>query len=130
MKRKNIIVSLLPILLIPLFLFAVDFYRRNLSFIAVICPFRFFLGIYCLGCGGTHSIYAIASGHFLQALKYNPLVFTVFVLAVLYWLENILAVFGKRVKIFPVNRKFYLTVSGILIVFFILRIFLPILAPL
>jgi hypothetical protein len=42
------------------------------------CPFHYFLGLNCLGCGVTRACVSLLSGHVVDALRYNPLVLLVF----------------------------------------------------
>lgn len=43
------------------------------------CIFRKNWGIYCPGCGGTRAVIAFLHGHFLESLRYHPVVmYTVF----------------------------------------------------
>lgn len=39
-------------------------------------PCRFYesTGYYCMGCGGTRALIALFQGHFLQSLRYHPVV--------------------------------------------------------
>ncbi len=52
-------------------LFAARFYHR-LPAHPPACGFRTATGIPCLGCGGTRSARALASGDFLAAIRFNP----------------------------------------------------------
>jgi len=38
------------------------------------CPFKALSGLPCPTCGGTHALAALAGGHFVEALRFNPLV--------------------------------------------------------
>jgi len=37
------------------------------------CPFRFFTGLTCPGCGTTRALHELMHGHFLAAFMLNPL---------------------------------------------------------
>ena len=37
------------------------------------CPFHAMTGLWCPGCGSTRGLHALAHGHLLQALRFNPL---------------------------------------------------------
>ena len=128
-KLKSIIISALPIVLVPFMYFFVPFYRNNIGNHIMPCHIRLFLGIYCMGCGGTHCVYELSEGHILKALKYNAVLVFVILYLIIRWIENVFSVFGKNIKIIPESRKFYLTVSGISVAYFILRNFIPQLAP-
>lgn len=129
-KRKNIIISLLPLFLIPLVFLAAYIYQHYIRVFVLPCPFVTIFNAYCPGCGGTRCIYALLSGDVLLALRSNALYFAGFVFCGLFWLENILASFGKGIKIIPrSSSKFIVAASGIAILYIILRNFIPIIAP-
>ena len=49
-----------------------------------VCPFRYFTGYYCPGCGSLRALHQLLHGNVAAALSYNPLaVLTVPV--ILYW---------------------------------------------
>jgi len=47
------------------------------------CLFHKFTGLYCPGCGGTRSFFALICGHVLTSLYYHPLV--VYIALCLIW---------------------------------------------
>ncbi|MBR1592967.1 MAG: DUF2752 domain-containing protein [Ruminococcus sp.] len=128
-KFKNIIFILSPLILIPAAYLIVSFYRDRISIYIPPCLIRTFTGIYCPGCGATHCIYELSSGHILKAVKYNAVIFGLIVYAVLLWAEKILSAFGKNIKIIPANHAFYAVTAGIAVLYFIIRNFIPLLAP-
>lgn len=127
-KHKNLIITLLPLILVPLGYFAASVYDKIRHFVFP-CPFNTFWHIYCPGCGGTRAVYALLELDFLRALQCNAMYCAFFLLCVLFWLENLLALMGKNVKIIPRSRVFIITASGITLVYLILRNFIPVLAP-
>lgn len=128
-KQKNLAAVLSPIVLIPLLIIGMHVYRVFMQHHIFPCVIRTFTGYYCPGCGGTHSAYALAGGHILTALHYNPIVPLAALSLIIAWIEKTAAFFGKRIKIFPESKAFYLILSGILIVFYIARNIIPALAP-
>ncbi len=123
---KNRLVKILaPILIIPLIYLILNF-TGKFSFP---CPIRIFTGIYCVGCGGTRCIKAIFHGHFLLAIRQNLIVFSGVIFLVMMWIQNIFSLYGKKIKLIPENRLFYTAVSGILIIYAVLRNFIPEIAP-
>lgn len=38
-----------------------------------LCPFRYFTGYYCPGCGSIRALHQLLHGHLLIAMSYNPL---------------------------------------------------------
>ena len=87
------------------------------------CPFRFFLGVSCAGCGMSRSALALLQGHVREALAYHPLIFLVPVMFYsIYRCQEKNDMIGKGL------------LAGILFIFFLvwlIRIFLgdPIVAP-
>ncbi len=119
-RIKKIIILSAPVIVIPaVWLLTVAFRKYMIP-----CPVNFFTGIYCIGCGGTRCIEALLKCRPLLAMRQNFIVFsgTVFLLSL--WIQ--LAT-GK--KLIPENRFFYITVTGILIIYAVLRNFVPEIAP-
>ena len=52
------------------------------------CPFRFFLGIPCPGCGITRALFSFVTGHIHEAFHYHPLFLVMPVFALLMMLKN------------------------------------------
>lgn len=127
-RRKNLIVALLPIILIPLVLIIAHFYSKIRAFILP-CPFYGFLGILCPGCGGTRAVYALLELDFFRALRCNAFYCEAALLCFMFWLENALSLSGKEIKIIPRSRAFIITASGITVAYLILRNFIPMIAP-
>ncbi|MBQ8296431.1 MAG: DUF2752 domain-containing protein [Ruminococcus sp.] len=128
-KRRNLIITLLPAIIIPLAYLAAFVYQRYIRIYIFPCPINFFMHIYCPGCGGTRCVYALLSGNILRALRCNAIYTTIVFFCVLVWIENLAALFGKEVKIIPRSKAFYIIASGIAAVYFILRNFIPAIAP-
>ncbi len=128
-RRKSLIIAFLPLAAIPLAYLVAYIYFRYVKIYIMPCPVRGFFHICCAGCGATRCVYALLRGDFLSAVRCNAVVVGLIFLLVLYYIENILALFGKRVKIIPRSNAFFYIATGIAAVYFILRNFLPILAP-
>ena len=74
MKRKTALgVVFILALLVGIYLYAhydpsdYGFYPK--------CMFHFLTGYDCPGCGSQRALYNVLHGHFIMALRYNPLVF-------------------------------------------------------
>jgi len=50
-----------------------------------LCPLRYFTGVYCPGCGGLRSAYAVAHGQFGTALGCNALAVAGYLLFAVVW---------------------------------------------
>lgn len=120
-KIKRIIIFFMPFIAVPFLLPAIELFRKY----SLPCMLNFFTGIYCIGCGGTRCIEALLRGNLILAVRENLIVFSGAVFLALLWLQ---AVTGKR--IIPTNRIFYITVTGIFIIYAVLRNFIPEIAPL
>lgn len=128
-RRKSLIISLIPLVAIPLFPAVTGLYRSYLAPHMPPCVIRLFFGVYCPGCGATHCMYDLAQFRLLSALHNNLIIIAAALLLLLYWLQNLLFVFGKRVKLIPASDSFYLAAVGIALVYTVLRNFFPFLAP-
>lgn len=84
------------------------------------CFFRDIFDIYCAGCGGTRMIISIFKLDFYQAFRYNPLMFIVLILGVIFIIYNIiLKAIGK--KLFIPKLKWWILLYIILVIYMILR---------
>lgn len=128
-RRRNLIIVISPALIIPILLLAGNIYQIYIRKFILPCPVYTLFRIYCPGCGGTRAIYALLDGDFMLALRNNALYFSCFIMCLLFWLENLIALFGRDVKIIPRSGKFLLAASGIMLLYIILRNFIPFLAP-
>lgn len=119
-KIKRLIILLAPVLIIPAMWFALKVFRKY----SIICPVNFFTGIYCIGCGGTRCIDALLKGDLLLAIKQNLIVFSGVIFLIAIWIQLLT---GK--KIIPENRIFYISVTGIFMIYAVIRNFVPEIAP-
>ena len=118
-----------------LLLLAALFYPQLLALEHVAADYLFFCqfynltGLYCPGCGGTRSLTALLHGHFLLALHENPLVPALLVIILLFYIERIGILFGKKFRLLPRNLYFWFTLAGLHLVWALLRNFIPALMP-
>ncbi len=93
------------------------------------CLFHLVTGYYCPGCGNTRSADALLHGNIPLALRNNAVLpFLVIILIILY-IELILSVLGKPRKLLPRKTWFWWLVGGVFAVYFVVRNFVPWLAP-
>ncbi len=120
-KLKRTIILLVPVIAVPALRLVLRAFRKY----SVPCPINFLTGIYCIGCGGTRCIEALLRGNLLLAVRQNFIVFSGAVFLTVLWIQ---LVTGK--KLIPENRFFYITVTGIFVIYAVLRNFVPEIAPL
>ena len=94
------------------------------------CPINSILHIYCPGCGTTRAVTSLLHGDILTALRQNAAVVVLIILALAWYIELVLRVFGKNVR-FPLihNAKFFYILAAIWIIYIVVRNFIPAIAP-
>lgn len=120
-----------PLLLILVIIFYQPFLwiERFVADYILFCPLYELTGIYCLGCGGTRSLTALLHGDFLLSLHENPTTPALLLIFILFYIERVAALFGKKLKLFPRNMVFWGICFVLLVVWDILRNFIPELMP-
>lgn len=68
----------------------------SLTDVPLPCSFRAATGLYCPGCGGTHAVYALLSGHFLESIRFHPFVLYTALGFLIYLLWNAAAALVNR----------------------------------
>jgi hypothetical protein len=126
-RRKNIIISILPFVAVPL-LYLIIYIYNLLPHGLFPCPIYFFWHFYCFGCGGTRSVIHLLHGEFFLSLRCNAVVTVAALICLLIWIENIFSLFGKKIKILP-SEKYIPYAAIIAVIYLIARNFFPILAP-
>lgn len=84
------------------------------------CPWKVAFNIDCAGCGATRMTKALLALDFYQAFRFNPLIFTLFVLAILYGLYVGLCKILKK-NYYKLNVKWAYALIVVLVVFTVLR---------
>jgi hypothetical protein len=93
------------------------------------CPVYTNFHLYCPACGNTRCVKALFRGDLLMALHYNISPVIVGIFAVLAYAELAAFSFGKPIRILPRKLSFYLILITLLMLYVILRNFIPPLAP-
>ena len=131
MKKKSILfkifVIIMPIISIALIYSAVKLYTQYIYSIEFPCIFNLFTGYFCPGCGNTRSIIALLNGHIILSLRYNPFIILLFVFLILLYIELFTSTFYVHKKIIPRSNKFLFVTLGIMIIYYFIRNFIPIL---
>lgn len=121
--RNKIITIALPLFTFLLFLFRDEFI--GLLRILPICPFYKAYHLYCPACGNTRSTIALLQGNLLLSLRYNVIPFLLVLFAGGAYLEYASSSFGHKLKILPRKCNFYIAGLIFLILYIILRNFIP-----
>ena len=104
-----------------LIIISYGYYFLNLEFgFSIPCLFHKLTNFYCPGCGITRMLFSIIRLDFYQAFRYNPLVFIMLLLYILYkFLSIVVALcFKRKIKI---PKHIYYIILIIVILFGIVR---------
>ncbi len=94
-----------------------------------VCTFYTLTGIHCPGCGNTRCIRALLNGDFFLAVRNNALLPFLLLLLLCLYIELVADIFGKKIKILPRKLWIWLIVIGVFCVYFVVRNFIPAIAP-
>ena len=76
------------------------------------CPFKFFTGLDCPGCGSQRALHSLLHGEWKQAFSYNPL----FIIAIPYvFTATLFELFGLKYR-FPKAHKILFGQSAIYVI--------------
>ena len=127
-KNQKIIIAVsAPIIVILVFVFR-DFIMSLSRFLGS-CTFHTLTGLWCPGCGNTRSVNAMLHGHFLLAVRNNISIPFLAVVLCGFYIELVFDIFGKKVKILTRKAWIWWTILGLFFVYFIVRNFIPAIAP-
>jgi hypothetical protein len=130
LKKKTVpklITILIPMII--LLLFAAKGYILNIVFNLPPCIFYSTFHLYCPACGNTRSVNALLYGDILTSLRYNIIPILLFLLLFLVYIEFATYSFGKQKRILPRRLSFYLIGIGLIVLYLIIRNFIPYLTP-
>lgn len=91
------------------------------------CKFKEVTGYWCPGCGNTRFVIYFLRGDILTAIKCNYGTDVVIVSIIMLYIEQLLKCFGINKKLLPRKANFWVTVLIIIMTYYILRNFVPIL---
>ncbi|HWT27763.1 MAG TPA: DUF2752 domain-containing protein [Mobilitalea sp.] len=125
--RYQIITLTIPLFAVLVYLLKNEF----LTFLTLLpaCPFYKLLHFYCPACGNTRSVKALLRGDLLSSLRYNIVPVIVLIFSLCAYIELAAYSFGKPVHIISRKRSFYIIGLILIMIYVILRNFIPFLAP-
>ena len=94
------------------------------------CPIYRRTGIYCPGCGNTRGLHALLHFDLPTALHDNITLPFLTLLLLLFYVETAAGLFGKKLHLIPRSGIFWGIVFTAFIAYFIVRNFIPAIAPL
>lgn len=115
MKRINRILNLL--VLISVLGYGIFIYfNQDMYF----CPILKYFHIYCPACGITRMFLSVLNLEFYQAFRFNPLVFLLLIILILFSIVQTFIFINKR-RFIRISNKFYLGLVIVLIIYTIAR---------
>jgi len=94
-----------------------------------ICTFHTLTGYLCAGCGNTRCVTHLLHGEIISAIRCNITIPFLFFLLILFYAENTAALIGKDVKLIPRRPSVWYAVTALFVIYFIVRNFIPEIAP-
>lgn len=115
------------LLLLTLLLFLLKDYCIGLTRFFPECTFLEKTGYLCPACGNTRSVTALLQGDIVESLRYNitPPLLAAFTAA--FYAELIFRISGVKINIIPRRYWFLTIILTVLILYYILRNFIPVL---
>lgn len=111
---EKIIITIVVLLILGYGIFI--YFNQDLFF----CPILKYFHIYCPACGVTRMILSILELDFYQAFRFNPLIFILLVILILFSIVQMFTFINKR-KFIYINNKIYIGLIIVLIVYTIMR---------
>jgi len=120
LKAYKVNINKKNILLIIGFIVLLIGYIKILMLLNYKCIIHEMFGIYCPGCGGTRMIISFIHLDFYQAFRWNPLLFILLIIGIIYLIIDIIVYFRKKVILVP-NLKVWIGLVIILVIYMIIR---------
>ena len=96
--KKKISTFLIVIVLLIIYLIVGEQFNIFLK-----CPIHLLTKLYCPGCGSTRMLKSLMHGKFYQAFRFNPLLFVMIPLYLVYLIINLIA---EKKGTVPITKKF------------------------
>lgn len=113
-KAEKILILFVIFLFIGYSIFI--YFNQDLFF----CPILKYFHIYCPACGITRMILSIIELDFYQAFHFNPLIFILLILIIIFSIVEMFLFINKK-KLIRLNNKVYIWLVIILVIYTILR---------
>ena len=85
-----------------------------------ICPFRAIFKIWCPGCGGTRMVFSILDCDFYQAFRYNPLLFILLLLGIIFVIVELIYYIKKK-SLIKIPVKVWIGLLIVVLIYMVLR---------
>ena len=126
-RDRLIIAAVIPCVLLMLFMCRERFMR--LAELMPECSVYKYTGYYCPGCGNTRSVRALMHGDILLALRNNPTLPFCGLIGLLGYAEFLIGFSGRNIKLVPRKLWFWILVAVLFAAYFVVRNFVPAIAP-
>lgn len=127
--EMRVIICAIPLIVIPSVMLLKNAIIKFCEFLPA-CVYLETFGVYCPGCGNRRSVFALLSGDVIGSLRNNVMPLVLIAVCALFYAELVLRAFGVRWRS-PVRRlPVIITLLVLLSVYYVLRNFIPALAPL
>lgn len=126
MKRLMLrtLVLLIPLLFIAAVLLGMHLLGSLSAFIDV-CPSRKYFDLLCPACGNTRAVISLLHGDLLSSLAYNATPTVLLIIGITFYVELVARAFNKRLVIFPRSLAFTCSLLGAMMLYYVLRNFIP-----
>ena len=126
--KHKVLVIAVPVLSIAVLGAVLALILANFSLMP--CISYTYLHVLCPACGATRALTSLMHGDILLSLRQNAVIIAAIILALMWYIELVLRVFGKNVR-FPLihNAKFYYILLAVWLAYAVLRNFIPEIAP-
>lgn len=94
-----------------------------------VCYFYALTGHFCPACGNTRSVRGLLSGDILFSLRNNLTMPFLALLVILLYVQLVFGIFGKKLRLIPRNMIFWGAVIAFFAVYYVVRNFVPQIAP-
>lgn len=126
--KHKVLVIVVPILSAAFLAAATALILANFSLMP--CISYTYLHVLCPACGATRALTSLMRGDILMSLRQNAALLVLIIIALMWYIELVLRIFGKNVKLPLIhNVWFYVILGVVLIAYLVLRNFIPEIAP-